>query len=33
MFGSGEYVTDATEGITNPNDLPKPKIKKRTQTS
>jgi hypothetical protein len=31
MYGPGEYVADATEGITNPDDLPQPKIKKRTQ--
>ena len=31
MFGPGEYVADATEGLTHPADLPKPKIKKRTQ--
>jgi hypothetical protein len=30
MSGPGEYVADATEGITHPDDLPKPKIKKRT---
>jgi len=25
MPGPGEYLPDATEGITNPKDLPKPK--------
>ena len=29
MYGSGEYVADATEGIAHPDDLSKPKIKKR----
>ena len=28
MFALGEYVADATEGITHPDDLPKPKNKK-----
>ena len=32
MPGPGEYVADATEGITNPADLPKPKIKQRSRT-
>lgn len=31
MLGPDEYLPDATEGITNPEDLPQPKIKKRTQ--
>ena len=28
----GEYVADATEGIVDPNDLPKPKIQQRSRT-
>jgi hypothetical protein len=32
MPGLGEYVADATEGITNPDDLPKPKIQQRSRT-
>ena len=31
MSGPGEYLPDPTEGITNPNDLPKPKIKNRSR--
>jgi len=27
MSRPGEYVTDVTEGITHPDDLPKPKIR------
>jgi hypothetical protein len=31
MFGSGEYLPDPTEGITDPKDLPKPKIVERSR--
>lgn len=31
MFGPGEYLPDATEGITDPKDLPKPKIVKQSR--
>jgi len=31
MFGPGEYVSDATEGIVRVGDLPKPHQKKRTR--
>ena len=31
MSGPGEYVADASEGITNPDDLPTPKIQHRTR--
>ena len=29
MTGPGEYVPDATEGITRVEDLPKPRIERR----
>jgi len=32
MPGPGEYLPDVTEGIINPDDLPKPKIKNRSRT-
>ena len=32
MPGPGEYVADATEGIVDPGDLPKPKIQQRSRT-
>jgi len=31
MYGVGEYLADVTLGVTHPDDLPQPKIKKRTQ--
>lgn len=31
MFGPGEYLPDPTEGITNPEDLPKPKVVSRSR--
>ena len=31
MFGPGEYLPDPTEGITDPKDLPKPKIIQRSR--
>ena len=31
MFGPGEYLPDPTEGITDPKDLPKPKIVERSR--
>ena len=31
MVGPGEYVSDSTEGITSVEDLPKPKIKRRSR--
>ena len=31
MFGPGEYLPDPTEGITDPKDLPKPKIVDRSR--
>lgn len=31
MAGPGEYVPDATEGITRVEDLPKPRIKRRSR--
>ena len=33
MSGPGEYVADASEGITNPDDLPTPKIHHRSRIS
>ena len=33
MPGPGEYLPDATEGITDPKDLPKPKIIRAAATS
>ena len=32
MAKPGEYVSDVTEGITSVEDLPKPKIKRRSRT-
>ena len=32
MSGPGQYIPDPTEGIINPNDLPKPTFKKRSCT-
>src|SRR3954470_13583573 len=31
MFGPGEYVPDVTEGITRVEDLPKPRIERRSR--
>ena len=31
MSGPGEYLPDATEGITDPRDLPKPKVIQRSR--
>jgi transposase len=31
MFGPGEYLPDPTEGITDPKDLPKPRIIQRSR--
>jgi len=31
MFGPGEYVPDETLGVTNVEDLPKPKIRRRSR--
>jgi hypothetical protein len=31
VFGPGQYLSDATEGITNPQDLPKAKIVRRSR--
>src|SRR5436309_6245355 len=33
MHGPGEYVPDATEGITRVEDLPKPRIQQRSRNS
>ncbi len=30
-LGPGEYVADATEGITDPKDLPEPKVDRRSR--
>ena len=30
-FGPGEYVADPTEGITDPQDLPQPRIERRSR--
>ena len=32
MSSPGQYVPDPTEGITNPSDLPKPKLKRRSHS-
>jgi hypothetical protein len=32
MFGPGEYVPDATEGISSVEDLPKPRIERRSRS-